>query len=45
MQLNGYSLNVINKTIKDTLETHNSDPKSNKLDLLKMLIPYQKDTV
>ena len=42
MQLNVYPLNVINKTIKDTLESHNSEHKSKKLEPLKMFIPYEK---
>ena len=43
MQLNGYSLNVINKTINGTLESHNSKHKSKELKPLKMFIPYVKD--
>ena len=42
MQLNGYPLNVINKTIKDTLQSHNSKHKSKELEPLKMFIPYEK---
>ena len=42
MQLNGYSLNVINKTIKNTLQSHNSKHKSKELEPLKMFIPYEK---
>ena len=42
MQLNGYPLNIINKTIKGTLQIHNSDHKSKELKLLKMFIPYEK---
>ena len=42
MQLNGYPLNVINKTIKDTLQIDNSKDKSKELEPLKMLIPYEK---
>ena len=39
MQLNGYRLNVINKTIKDTLQSHNGEHKSKELEPLKMFIP------
>ena len=42
MQLNGYPLNVINKTIKSTLQKHNSEHQVEKLELLKMFIPYEK---
>ena len=42
MQLNGYPLNVINKTIKDILQSHNSEYKSKELEPLKMFIPYEK---
>ena len=42
MQLNGYPLNVINKTIKDTSQSHNSEHKSKALEPLKMFIPYKK---
>ena len=42
MQLNGYPLNVINKTIKDTLQSHNSEHKSKEFEPLKMSIPYEK---
>ena len=42
MQLNGYPLNVINKTIKDTLQSHNFEHKSKELEPLKMFIPYEK---
>ena len=42
MELNGYPLNVINKTIKDTLQVHNSELKSKELEPLKMFIPYEK---
>ena len=42
MQLNGYPLNVINKTIKDTLQSHNSEHKSKELEPLKMFIQYEK---
>ena len=42
MQLNGYPLNVINKTIKDTLRSHNSEHKSKELEPLKLFIPYEK---
>ena len=41
-QLNGYPLNVINKTIKDTLQIHNSEHKSKELEPLKMFTPYGK---
>ena len=43
MQLNGCSLNVINKTIKGTLQIDNSEYKSKELEPLKVLIPYEKD--
>ena len=42
MQLNGYPLNVINKTIKNTLQNHNSEHKSKELQPLKMFISYKK---
>ena len=42
MQLNGCLLNVINKAIKDTLQSHNSEHKSKELEPLKMFIPYKK---
>ena len=43
MQLNGYPLNVINKTIKGTLQSHNSENKSKELEPLKMkTFPYEK---
>ena len=42
MQWNGYRLNVINKTIKNTLQNHNSEHKSKELEPLKMFIPYEK---
>ena len=42
MQWNGYRLNVINKTIKNTLQNHNSEHKSKGLQPLKMFIPYEK---
>ena len=42
MQLNGYPLNIINKTIKDTLRSHNSEHKSKELEPLKLFIPYEK---
>ena len=45
MQLNGYPLNVINKTIKDTLQSHNYEHKSKELEPLKMFIPYEKGAV
>ena len=40
MQLNGYPLHVINKTIKNTLQNHNSEHKSK--EPLKMFISYNK---
>ena len=42
MQLNGYPLNVINKIIKETFQSHNSEHKSKELESLKMFIPYKK---
>ena len=42
MQLNGYPLNAINKTIKNTLQKHNSEHQSEELEPLKMFIPYEK---
>ena len=42
MQLNGYLLNVINKTMKNTLQNHKSEHKSKELQLLKMFISYEK---
>ena len=42
MQLNAYPLNNINKTVKGTLQIHNSEHKSKELELLKMFIPYEK---
>ena len=42
MQWNGYRLNVINKTINNTLQNHNSEHKSKELQPLKMFIPYEK---
>ena len=42
MWSNGYPLNVINKTIKNTLQYHNSEHKSKELQPLKILIPYEK---
>ena len=42
MQLNGYPLNVINKTIKDTLHIHNFVHKNKELEPLKMFIPYEE---
>ena len=42
MQLNEYPLNVINKTIKDTLQIHNSEHKSKELEPLKMFILHEK---
>ena len=42
MQLNGYPLNVIIKTINDTLQSHNSEHKSKELEPLKMFTPYEK---
>ena len=43
MQLNGYPLDFINKTIKTTLQVHNSEHKSKELEPLKIFIPYEKD--
>ena len=43
--MNGYPLNVINRTIKDTLQSHNSEHKSKELEPLKMFIPYEKGVV
>ena len=40
--MNGYPLNVINKTIKNTLQNHNSEHKSKELEPLNMFIPYKK---
>ena len=40
--MNGYPLNVINKTIKNTLQNHNSEHKSKELEPLKMFISYKK---
>ena len=42
MQLNGYPLNAKNKTIKNTLQKHNSEHQSEELEPLKMFIPYEK---
>ena len=42
MLLNGYPLNNINKTVKGTLQIHNSEHKSKELELLKMFILYKK---
>ena len=42
MELNGYPLYVINKTIKDILQCHNSEHKSKELEPLKLLIPYER---
>ena len=42
MQLNGYPLNVTNKTIKNTLQINSSENKNEKLESLKMFIPYEK---
>ena len=42
MKLNRYPLNAINKTIKNTLQNHNSEHKNKKLEPRKMLIPYEK---
>ena len=39
IQLNEYPLNVNNKTIKNTLQCHNSEHKSEELELLKIFIP------
>ena len=43
MQLNGYSLNVINITIKDSLQIYSPEHKSKELEPLKMFISYGKD--
>ena len=40
--MNGYPLNVINKTIKNTLQIHYSEYKSKELKPLKIFIPYDK---
>ena len=42
MQLNGYPLNVINKTVNDTLQIHDSEHESKEVEPLKMFIPYEK---
>ena len=42
MPLNEYPLNVINKTIKVTLQSHISEHKSKELEPLKIFIPYEK---
>ena len=42
MQLNEYPLNVINKTIPNSLQNHSSEHKSKELEPLKMFIPYEK---
>ena len=42
MQLNGYPLNIINKTIKDTLQSHKFEYKSKEMGPFKMFIPYEK---
>ena len=42
MQLDGCPLNVINKTIKNPLQNHNSDHKRKELEQLKMFILYEK---
>ena len=42
MQLNVYPLNVINETIKDTLQSHNTEHKNKELEQFKMSIPYEK---
>ena len=42
MQLDGCPLNVINKTIKNPLQNHNSDYKSKELEQFKMFILYEK---
>ena len=41
--MNGYPLNVFNKTMEDTLQSHNSEHKSKELGPLEMFIPYKKD--
>ena len=40
--MNRSPLNVINKTIKVTLQSHNSEHKSKELEPLKIFIPYEK---
>ena len=42
MQLNGYPLNIIYKTIKENLQIHNSEHKSKELEPLKIFIAYEK---
>ena len=42
MQLNGYPLNVINITMKNTLQNHKQEHKSKEPQPLKMLISYEK---
>ena len=42
MQLNGYPLNVIKKTIKNTWQNDNFEHKSKELEPLKMFMPYKK---
>ena len=41
-QLNEYPLIVINKTIKENLQSHNFQHKSTELEPLKMFIQYEK---
>ena len=41
MQLNEYPLNVTDTTIKDTLQSHNSEHKSKELEPLKIFISYE----
>ena len=42
MQWNGYRLNVINKTIKNTLQNHNSEHKSKELQTFKNVHPIRE---
>ena len=42
MQLNGYPLNAIDKTIEKTLQINYSEYKSKEMEPLNMFIPYDK---
>ena len=42
IQLNGYPLKNINKTIQNTLQSYNSEHKSKDLEPLKIFISYKK---
>ena len=42
MQLNWNPLNVINKTIKNIFQTHNSEQKSKELEPLKVFVSQEK---